>query len=176
MGCTKPINKFGWIPDKPSHLDYIRSHPEVQKILAKIPKKSARSAVDLRPHCSPIVDQGQLGSCTANAASGLYEYMELKAYGTFQPVSRLFIYKATRDFMKLSGDSGAEIRSTLGALTLFGAPLEDFYPYDITVFDNEPSAFLYAFAENFKAPYLCPTGPTGTWNSRYSHGDQDHAG
>lgn len=32
------------------------------------------SAVDLRDKCSPIVDQGQLGSCTANAmASGLRE-------------------------------------------------------------------------------------------------------
>ena len=151
MICTTPINRFGWIPDKPDHRDYIRSQPEVQKILAKIPKRLFQSAVDLRPHCSPIVDQGHLGSCTANAAAGLYEYMELKSFGTFQPVSRLFIYKATRDFMKLSGDSGAEIRSTLGALTLFGAPLEEFYPYDIIVFDNEPSAFLYALAANFKA-------------------------
>lgn len=165
MSCAIPINRFGWIPDKPDHRDYTLSYPEVRTILEEIPKKVSEkampSSVDLRPNCSPIVDQGQLGSCTANAAAGLYEYMENKAFGTFLPVSRLFIYKATRDLMRLSGDSGAEIRSTLGALALFGVPPEDYYPYDITVFDNEPSAFLYVFAGSFKALTYVRLDPQG---------------
>ena len=39
-----------------------------------LPKK-----VDLRSGCTDVVDQGELGSCTANAiASGLREYWERK--------------------------------------------------------------------------------------------------
>jgi C1A family cysteine protease len=166
MSCTIPINRFGWIPDKPDHRDYSLARPEVRNILKKLPSKASKatlpSSVDLRPNCSPIVDQGQLGSCTANAASGLYEYMENRAFGTFLPVSRLFIYKATRDLMKLSGDTGAEIRSTLGALALFGAPPEDYYPYEINVFDDEPSAFMYAFAASYKALTYVRLDPQGS--------------
>ena len=39
----------------------------------------------------------------------------------------------------------------MGALVLFGAPPEKVWPYNIAKFDTEPSAFCYAFAENFKA-------------------------
>ena len=46
--------------------------------------------VDLRSGCSPIVEQGSLGSCTANAvASGLREYWE-KLSGDLTRLSRLW--------------------------------------------------------------------------------------
>ena len=53
--------------------------------------------------------------------------------------------------MQVKGDTGAYMRSVMGALTLFGVPPESFYPYDISKFDEEPSAFLYPFAQNFQA-------------------------
>jgi len=90
--------QFGWIPDYPDARDYTRHTKDVSAILKGKAKASKSTKVDLRKNCSPIVNQGNLGSCTANAASGIVEY--------FQPnssVSRLFIYKATRNLMKKTG-------------------------------------------------------------------------
>jgi hypothetical protein len=35
-------------------------------------------SVDLRSSCPPVYDQGQLGSCTANAIAGLHEFLQMK--------------------------------------------------------------------------------------------------
>jgi C1A family cysteine protease len=56
-------------------------------------KTSLPSKQDLRKCCSPIEDQGQLGSCTANAGVGLVEYFERRAYGKHIDASRLVLYK-----------------------------------------------------------------------------------
>jgi C1A family cysteine protease len=113
--------------------------------------------VDLRPYFSPIENQGQLGSCTANAAVSLVEYFEKRAFGTFLDASRLFVYKTSRDLLGWKGDTGSYLRTTMGALVLFGTPPERYWPYDgapaaqNTHFDVEPSAFCYAFANNYQA-------------------------
>jgi C1A family cysteine protease len=39
----------------------------------------------------------------------------------------------------------------MGALVLFGVPPEEYWPYVISDFDKEPSAFCYAFAQNYQA-------------------------
>jgi C1A family cysteine protease len=111
---------------------------------------SIPASVDIRQYCSPIENQGSLGSCTANAGVGLLEYFERKSFGKRIDASRLFLYKVTRDLMQVTGDTGAYIRNTLGAIVLFGVPPEKYWPYDITKFDIEPSAFLYNLAEAFK--------------------------
>ena len=110
------------------------------------------SKMDLRDWCPDIVDQGQLGSCTANAAAGLLAYFENKAFGKYIDPSRLFLYKATRNLMKETGDTGAYIRTVMSAMILFGAPPEEYWPYtDQTPdFDVEPTAFCYSFAESYK--------------------------
>jgi C1A family cysteine protease len=110
------------------------------------------SAVDLREWCSPVEDQRSLGSCTANAGAGLIEYYERKAFGRHTDASRLFLYKATRNLMKQKGDTGAYLRTTVGAMVLFGVPPEEYWPYfdDAEKFDREPPAFCYAFAQNYK--------------------------
>jgi C1A family cysteine protease len=43
-------------------------------------------------------------------------------------------------------DNGASIRATLGAVKLFGAPAESFWPYERERRFREPSAFLYGLA------------------------------
>jgi C1A family cysteine protease len=65
--------------------------------------------------------------------------------------SRLFLYKATRELLHWTGDTGAYLRSTIGALALFGVPPEEYWPYKITNVDKEPTAFCYAFANDFRA-------------------------
>ena len=77
---------------------------------------------DLRAWCSPIEDQGAIGSCTANAAVGLLEYFERKAKNRYIDASRLFLYKAERDLLGWTGDTGAYLRTAMEALVLFGAP------------------------------------------------------
>jgi|GEM_PF-3827725 len=56
-------------------------------------KKALPASADLMAWCPPIEDQGELGSCTANAGVGLFEYFERKASGTHIDASHLFLYK-----------------------------------------------------------------------------------
>ena len=110
------------------------------------------ASVDLRENCSPIEDQGALGSCTAHAGTALIEYYERRSFGRHLDASRLFLYKVTRNLMKLKGDTGAYLRSTIGAMVLFGVPPESHWPYTEgeKAFDREPPAFCYAFAQNYQ--------------------------
>ena len=103
---------MGWLPDLPDFRDYDLQHDEVKKLfkgtkLGKATLPAIPASVDLRPWCSPVENQGSLGSCTANAGAGLLEYYERRAFGNFLDASRLFLYKATRNYIQLTGDTGA---------------------------------------------------------------------
>jgi len=158
---------MGWLPDHPDFRDYNLQHNEVKSVfkgtrfatgtLPMIP-----ASVDLRAWCSPIENQGALGSCTANAGVGLIEYFERRAFGNHIDASRLFLYKATRNFMQMVGDTGAYLRNTMGAMVLFGVPPERYWPYNIIGFDIEPPAFCYSFADNYKAVKYYRLDPIGT--------------
>src|SRR5258708_40177440 len=91
----------GWIPDLPDFRDYSQEAPALEPLLKKIGLNKKNLAkppakVDLRPRCSPIENQGGLGSCTAHAAAGLEEYFERKAFGEHLDASSLFVYKPSR--------------------------------------------------------------------------------
>ena len=125
MRSIRASQGMGWIPDVPSVHDYTASHTAVQPLLAKTSLSAAPTApayVDLRPNFPPIWDQQELGACTAHAAAALVGYFEKKALGRTTDVSRMFIYKATRDLTGATGDSGAYLRTTMEALAVFGAP------------------------------------------------------
>ena len=141
--------KFGWLPDLPDSRDYTKDSPKISPLL-KTPS-SVPSSVDLRPFCTPVFDQGQIGSCTANAAAGMLEYHNKRSFGKETPLSRLFIYKATRDLMQSEGDSGAYIRTAMGSLALCGAPPEKYWAYIEGMLDSAPPAFCYAYASNYQA-------------------------
>jgi len=160
------LKGMGWERDLPDFRDLSPHDEEVSKILGqsnplKAAKKALPSKVDLRAWCSPIEDQGDLGSCTANAGVGLLEYFELRAFGTYLDASRLFLYKATRNLLGWVGDQGAYLRSTMKALALFGVPPEKYQPYDITKFDEEPSAFCYSFGHNYRSIKYYRMDPAG---------------
>ena len=158
---------MGWLRDLPDFRDYTPDHDAIKPQLEAIGAADAEAvslpaSIDLRQYCSPIENQGSLGSCTANATVGLVEYFERRAHGRFIDASRLFLYKATRDLLHWSGDTGAFLRSTMGALGLFGVPPEEYWPYNIASFDIEPSSFLYSFAGNYKAIKYYRLDPSGT--------------
>ena len=161
------LGGMGWSRDLPDVRDYRIDTPEVEAVLAgSEPLKKARRGVparaDLRDACSPIEDQGSLGSCTANAGVGLLEYFERRAFGKHLDGSRLFLYKATRNLLGWKGDQGAYLRSTMKAMALFGVPPEKVRPYRVEAFDEEPPAFCYAFAQNYKALRYYRLDPAGT--------------
>ena len=143
---------FGWIKDKPDTRDYHLTTPEVRRALSGVSvKKDLPASADLRPQCPPVDDQGKLSSCTANAAVGIVEYL----YGRVAKVkhfSRLFTYRVTRDLEGSTGDSGATLRGTAGALALAGCCDESRCPYSTGAhWDKEPTALMYALASNAKA-------------------------
>ena len=77
---------YGWVPDRPDFRD---------KLYAAIsaPPKTLPNKVDLRAGCSPVEDQGQLGSCTANALVGNLEFLEKKAIAVAQILHSFEAYK-----------------------------------------------------------------------------------
>jgi C1A family cysteine protease len=90
------------------------------------------------------------------------EYYERRAFGKHIDASRLFLYKATRNLLQWTGDTGAFLRSTMAAMALFGVPPEKYWLYIVPNFDMEPSAFLYSFAQSYQALQYCRLDPSGT--------------
>jgi len=162
---------MGWRPDLPDFRDYddttesvpsrLKATKEVLSIKAmteeiglapsKISSIKLPESRDLRRDCSPIENQLSIGSCTAHAGIGLVEYYEKKAFNKHIDASRLFLYKTTRNLMHWTGDTGAYLRSTMAAMALFGVPPEEYWEYNIEDYDVEPSAFCYAFGQNYQA-------------------------
>jgi len=154
------MKRYGWLPDYPDFRDYTEETEEITSIRkspAQAKKRGAKAkavslpaSTDLRPWCSPVEDQGDLGSCTAHAGVGIIEYYERKVHGRHTDASRLFLYKVTRNLMKAKGDEGAYLRSTMGAMVLFGVPPEAYWPYTDNEkdCDRESHVFTYAFAAN----------------------------
>ena len=139
-GVEEPVSEI---------LGKLKPSPTKSKSVAK--KVAAVTKVDLTHWCSPIEDQGGIGSCTAHAGVGLYEYFERRAFGRHIDASRLFLYKATRNLLKWTADDGAYLRTTMAAMTLFGLVPEKYWPYKEDQFNTEPTAFMYSYAQNFQS-------------------------
>jgi C1A family cysteine protease len=135
----RKIERYGWNRDLPDGRDFMYAAPE--EVLAKLPEK-----IDLRPQCPPVYDQGQLGSCTANAIGGALEFDQIKQSkpNPFTP-SRLFIYYNERVIEhSVESDSGAQIRDGVKSVNKLGAPPETDWPYDITKFRDKPPQQAFA--------------------------------
>lgn len=149
---------LGWHPDLADLRDFTLGAEPIQKSLrdrksilvrenAKLPTK-----IDNRAWCSPIEDQRELGSCTAQAVVGAMEYMMRRGKPrAHEDGSRLFVYKVTRRLLGWTGDTGAYLRTTMQSIATFGMPPESHWTYEISRFDEEPSAFLYSYAQNYQA-------------------------
>ncbi len=179
---------LGWLKERPDIRDFTRATDhltEAQKqdgdtltVKAMIAKAGIKDStkmkipeyIDLSAWCSPIEQQGALGSCTAQAGVGMVEYFERRAFGNYMDASRLFLYKVTRNLLGWTGDTGAYLRSTMGAITIFGLPPEKVWPYDISRYDIEPSAFLYSYAQNFQGLNYFRLDPPGATREEILNG------
>ena len=142
---ARPVQRFGWVPDLPDARDFMYSAPEA--VLTKLPKKT-----DLRSKMPPVYDQGQLGSCTANAIGGAYEFDQIKeGLKDFTP-SRLFIYYNERAMEgTVDTDSGAMIRDGMKSVAKVGVCPETTWPYDIPKFTEKPPKTAYDEASKHQA-------------------------
>ena len=132
----KKIN-FGWVPDLPDHRDVL--YGVVRRVPAKLPKSA-----DLRPMCSQVEDQGNLGSCTGNALAGALEFLERKDRVSFIDLSRLFIYYNERSLEHtVNSDAGAMIRDGIKTLAKLGVCSEAKWPYVESKFAAKPPAACY---------------------------------
>jgi|SRR5450631_3999433 len=138
---TRKVQKFGWIPDLPDQRDFMYAAPA--PFQSNIPP-----SVDLSPQCPPVYDQGQLGSCTANAIGGAIEFDQKKANLTEFTPSRLFIYYNERSMEgTINSDSGAQIRDGVKSVATLGAPPESDWAYNIAAFSQKPPAKAYTDAK-----------------------------
>lgn len=157
---------MGWQRDLPDFRDLTSDAENVKSLRTKSKrlmraKKTLAKTVDLREWCSPIEDQEDLGSCTANAGVALLEYFQRRAHGKHLDASRIFLYKVTRNLLGWQGDDGAYLRTTMKAMVLFGIPPEEYWPYDPPNFNAEPPAFCYAFGQNYKTLKYYRLDPPG---------------
>ena len=120
---------YGWMPDLPDHRDHQFAAPLLK--LGPLPAK-----VDLRKQCPAVYNQGQIGSCTANAIAGAIEFDRLKQkLSDFTP-SRLFIYYNERSMENtVATDSGAQIRDGVKSVNQLGVCPEPEWPYVATPAD-----------------------------------------
>ena len=137
---TRTVQRFGWVPDLPDARDFMYSAPE--NVLVALPKK-----LNLTSKMPAVYDQGQLGSCTANAIGAAFEYEQLKQkQKDFMP-SRLFIYYNERAIEgTVDSDSGAMIRDGIKSVAKLGVCPEDTWPYDIAHFTEKPPKKAYTEA------------------------------
>ena len=108
--------------------------------------------VDLRSKRPPVVDQGDLGSCTGNAIASAYEFDMMKQGLSVMTPSRLFIYYNERVMEGTANqDSGAQIGDGIKVIANYGVCDETVWPYDIDQFTTKPSDAAYAEAQQHKA-------------------------
>lgn len=143
------IKRLGWTPDKNDPRDYTFSLKSMQ---------APQSVYLAHKYRFPLpYDQGNLGSCTAQAVAFLMHFNLLNSNfltqrtGPWRP-SRLFIYYYERELEgTLNIDAGAQLRSGIKVLADKGAPTEDLWTYDIPKFATQPSQKAIDYALQFQA-------------------------
>ena len=142
---ARKIQGYGWNADLPDGRDLMYAAPP--EVVSALPAK-----VDLSGQCPAVYDQGQLGSCTANAIGAALEFDQMKQSESAFTPSRLFIYYNERTIEgTVSSDSGAQIRDGVKCVNQQGAPPETDWPYDITKFAEAPPQAAYDNAQTHEA-------------------------
>ena len=151
-------NKYNWKPDGHDERDFVWNTGSL---------RTDEDHVDLSGQFPVVYDQGELGSCTANAICGLFEYIEIQEesplvttsfiedeedfYIHHQPPnytpSRLFLYYNERRMEgTISRDAGATLRDGIKCTVEFGICSEKVWPYDISKYQREPTEECYHMA------------------------------
>lgn len=136
---TKNLLKhsYGYIPDQRDHNDHVYSAS--LEHLQTLP-----DSVDMRSQCCPIMDQGNLGSCTSHAITAALRFVMMKQGMQDLELSRLAIYYGEREKEgTIDSDAGAMIRDGMKVVNSQGAGPESDWLYDISKFRDKPTAQYY---------------------------------
>jgi GH25 family lysozyme M1 (1,4-beta-N-acetylmuramidase) len=134
-GTRRKIARYGWKRDLPDQRDH--SFAVSADVLNSISSK-----VDLRPQCPAVYDQGQIGSCTANAIAAAIQFDLMKQNPKPFIPSRLFIYYNERSIEgTVPLDAGAQIRDGIKSVASQGACPESEWTYDATPADQSSHLF-----------------------------------
>lgn len=133
--ARRRIARYGWITDLPDARDHLYSAPRAA--LTTLP-----TSTDLSSGLPDAYDQGHLGSCTANAIAGAFEFaLRHQQLTDFMP-SRLFVYYNERAIEgHIGSDSGAQIRDGLRSVSKQGVCAESEWPYDSVAADPDTNVF-----------------------------------
>jgi len=155
----------GWLPDSLDSssdrgLDYLLRDnlDKVERSGAATlsPERATFGVLDLRKWCSPIEDQGHLGSCVGNGVASALEFLQIRNGKPFTDLSRLFVYYnsrlMTRDQEK---DEGTYIHIAFGTLSSLGTCSESKWPYDTNKVFIRPSwgSYREAYANKINSYY-----------------------
>ena len=132
----KTNHRYGWHPSGPDKRDR-------RFLRAPVALPPAADWTDKLPPC---YDQGQLGSCTANALAGALQFLQAAQNEPLVMPSRLFIYFNERVIEdSVDSDSGAEIRDGIKSINSQGCCPESEWPYT-ELFNTQPPAACYSDA------------------------------
>jgi C1A family cysteine protease len=138
------VKRYGWVPDLTDARDHLFAAPIAT--MAALP-----ASVDLRSKCPAVYDQGDLGSCTANAIAGAVEFDLLKEGKPDMMPSRLFVYYEERVIEHtVDSDAGARIRDGIKVVASLGVPPENDWPYNIAEFTQKPPQKAFTDATRHK--------------------------
>ena len=136
--------KFGWQRQTPDFRDYQFKGSSWWRRMCV--RWGWPSSVDLTDKMPPVFDQGQLGSCTAQAITAAV----IAESGDKTLLSRLFLYFNERlalGALYTKFDTGAVIRDGLKSVVNDGSIPEIAWPYDISTFADPPAPVLYEAAK-----------------------------
>ena len=136
--------KYGWYPDIPDTRDKFINFPEILKF---------RNMADLRDtgNFGKVYDQGNLGSCVANALCSIIEYESNRNKNLTINPSRMFLYYNQRVIQNTTEyNSGSTIRDGTKILNKLGVCDESRCQYNESFFNVKPSVDAYIDAQNYK--------------------------
>ena len=142
-------NKFMLIP---IHKLIQRSNNRKSNIVKPSPKPTVLTSMSLLKYCTFVYDQGELGSCTANAFCTAYRVKAIiqNKYIGFVP-SRLFFYYNERVIEDtVAEDAGADVVDGEAYVKTNGICSEALWPYNISRFDTQPPTTCFTQAKQHK--------------------------
>lgn len=156
-GAPGAPRSLGWLPD-PLKRPGEKPDFDAEELLGLDP---APPSADNRNLIAGVLDQGNLGSCVANAGFQAIRANHIKqgvALDQARLGSRLFGYYVSRAYHHDTGrDTGTHLRTFFQALNKFGWPPEEVWPYE-DVFKNfkrmpPTKAFMAAFDQKSPTTY-----------------------
>lgn len=141
------MTRLGWLKEPPDLRD------RAFAVSARVAAAALPTHADVRPAMPRVYDQGQLGSCTANAANACVQHAETAAGDPdHDRLSRLWTYYWSRELEGTeTDDSGAYIRDAFKVAATRGVPREKFWPYNVDRFAERPPDSLKAAALEHQA-------------------------